>query len=362
MMQAVCIFSVLFLATADAGKIESSNPGMSIDQLLAAAASGPLAMSSAQPNGEKMSEGDMLLTKEQVAEQKRGLWKRKGIAGESYRWTDNTIPYTLWSGFAERDLAHINAAIKDWNHYTCIKFQERNGEKHYADITNGGGCSSYVGLIRYGGQRVSLGNGCRWKSVVLHELGHCIGFHHEQCRPDRDDYLWIYLNNVHSSMRYNFDKYTEEYLDDQGVAYDYSSIMQYGKTAFSSNGQMTIKTKDPEWQEKIGNSQNLAFSDVKIVNEMYKCGGHCSGTCPSDGFMDKNCVCQCKNTEGEPMDKDYVPITRCDGSGSDGGPSDPEDLCFDMIENCDAYDEWHHETYCSDWLGKWCCKSCKAYV
>lgn len=43
--------------------------------------------------------------------------------------------------------------------------------------------------------------------------------------------------------------------------------------AFSKNGKTTIRTKDPEWQEKIGNSQNLAFSDVKIVNEMYKCGG-----------------------------------------------------------------------------------------
>lgn len=35
--------------------------------------------------------------------------------------------------------------------------------------------------------------------------------------------------------------------------------------------------------------------------------------------------------QGEPMDKDYVPITRCDGSGSDGGPPDQEDRKFFLI-------------------------------
>ena len=67
------------------------------------------------------------------------------------------------------------------------------------------------------------------KRIIVHELGHAIGFYHEQARPDRDGYVKINYQNVKKGKENNFQKKSTSQVNSRGVGYDYGSVMHYGQ-------------------------------------------------------------------------------------------------------------------------------------
>lgn len=57
-------------------------------------------------------------------------------------------------------------------------------------------CCSYVGRRGNGPQAISIGKNCDKFGIVVHELGHVIGFWHEHTRPDRDNHVTIIRENI----------------------------------------------------------------------------------------------------------------------------------------------------------------------
>merc|ERR550525_2120171 len=130
--------------------------------------------------------------------------------------------------------------MKNYHDKTCIRFRPRTSESAYLYLMKGSGCSSTVG--RTGSrQTVSLGQGCVYSGIVMHELMHAAGFWHEQSRAD---YITINWDNIQKGMEFNFLKYDLRKIDHLGAGYDTCSVMHYGAYAFAkTSGRPTIVAK-----------------------------------------------------------------------------------------------------------------------
>ena len=70
---------------------------------------------------------------------------------------------------------------------------------------------------------------------MTHEIGHAIGFFHEQSRPDRDNYVTIHYENIEDDAYGEFKKHGAQMLTTNNIPYDHASIMHYGSHVSKSS-------------------------------------------------------------------------------------------------------------------------------
>ncbi|XP_012875176.1 PREDICTED: astacin-like metalloendopeptidase [Dipodomys ordii] len=178
------------------------------------------------------------------------------------------VPFLLSSKYDEPSRQAILQAFAEFEHSTCIRFVAYQGQKDFISIIPMSGCFSGIG--RSGGmQVVSLAPACLQKGhgIVLHELMHVLGFWHEHTRADRDRYIRVNWNEILPGFEINFIK---SQSSNMLAPYDYSSVMHYGRLAFSWHRQPTII---PLWAPSahIGQRWNLSASDISRVRKLYDC-------------------------------------------------------------------------------------------
>ncbi len=174
----------------------------------------------------------------------------------------------------------IRGAIDEYVQKTCLKFRLRSPTStitsyiHFENISAPACTSSSIGKATTYVQTINVPGGCGTHETVLHEIGHAIGFWHEQSRPDRNIYLTIDWKNVEEDRKSLFGLRHE--VDYQGEKYDYASVMHYNLWAFSSNGEPTlIVNNDARYRAQgspaIGEYTHLSAGDVRMVDKLYKC-------------------------------------------------------------------------------------------
>ena len=191
-------------------------------------------------------------------------------------WPYGIIPYVIEGNFTGAQRAMFKQAMRHWENHTCITFVKRTSEPDYIVFTHRScGCCSYVGRKGDGSQAVSVGKNCDKFGVVVHELGHVVGFWHEHTRPDRDLYITVKYENIMDGQQYNFEKLKKDAIDSLGEPYDYGSIMHYSANTFSKNGYLpTIETNSDRLTGKprnIGQRQGLSEGDIRQTKKLYKC-------------------------------------------------------------------------------------------
>lgn len=299
---------------------------------------------SSTPTGQKLIEGDIVLPQANEKYKELVLSERKAVVDTSLYWPDGEIIYTFHESINQMEMAVIEAAMRHWSQHTCIRFRPRQANDYvfvrFRSDTQG--CWSLVGRQvnspnGFGqGQDVSIGQGCANLNVVVHEIGHVIGFYHEQSRSDRDQYIEIVWGNVLPGYALQFRKESDASFN---IPYDLTSTMQYPQWAFSKEifEKSTIVAKNPAYQRFLSKNYPLSFRDRLIANQMYQCTAACTteaSSCQNGGYMratagpkygvGSSCSCDCPpnytgaNCETQ-LRSDYYEELPCGGSVTQEG-------------------------------------------
>ena len=220
-----------------------------------------------------------------TSEGEEGISKRAAVRSNLRLWTNGMVSYQFSSSI-ETNLRHsIRDAMDHWEDRTCLRFTVRNGERDFVEYNNNKReCSSWVGR-RGSNQTVNVFSDstarCSFGTIV-HEIGHAIGFWHEQSRPDRDNYVQINLNNIDTLKQHNFMKRRNDEVDSRGSDYDYGSVMHYSTRAFvrtNCRGCQSIQVNNTtayraQGSPTLGQRTGLSVRDVQQANRLYSCPKH----------------------------------------------------------------------------------------
>ena len=162
-------------------------------------------------------------------------------------WENGIVPYFLSGSFSSSDIDDIDRAMETWEEACGVLFQKVSPRSYAYEIRRitVNQWSSSIGennVFNF----MTFDSGTPKYGHIVHELGHCIGPLHEHQRPDRDEHMNVYYQNIYPEYRHNFDKRDNPLIIESNYDYDCNSIMHYYEDAFTMNGEDTIKVTDSE--------------------------------------------------------------------------------------------------------------------
>ncbi len=203
-----------------------------------------------------------------LSEPGSGIDAKLGLASGVRKWPNNTIIYVLDNSLTSNQRQVTFNSIAEWTSKTNIKFKERTNENYYVTIRNSGrNCNCASASLGVQGTRGTINMGVRTGvGVMTHEIGHTLGYLHEQNRSDRNQHVRIFPENIQDGAISQFR------VDNNSVnlgAFDVRSIMIYSSFTFSKNGQPVMLELDGS---RIPFRSQLSAGDIEGTNKLYPAG------------------------------------------------------------------------------------------
>lgn len=204
-------------------------------------------------NNEFFYAHDILLSKEQFNSLKKMTLSNLSTVERSTivqdflsTWPNATVYYsypdatTMTAAQYTSFVATIDAALTKITDSTNIQFVQRTTQTEYMKFVKSSSTnSSPLGWQKNRVNTVNLYNYTH-VGITMHEVLHSLGVMHEQCRPDRDQYIIVDTSRVTDGAEHNFNKYTN--YAGHGP-FDFNSIMIYSSGDFAKNAALPPMTK-----------------------------------------------------------------------------------------------------------------------
>jgi len=147
-------------------------------------------------------------------------------------WPGGIIPYDI-SKLTPEQQAIVKRGMQRWiDTGAQISFVARTNQEEYVfftgNLTNGNN-TSLVGYKKRARAEINI-TAFWWRQeewMIVHELGHVLGFHHEHQRWDRDDYITVHYENIKPGRSSDYDLISRTNWIVSSTPYDYRSIMHY---------------------------------------------------------------------------------------------------------------------------------------
>ncbi|TKC08733.1 M12 family metallopeptidase [Pedobacter frigoris] len=158
----------------------------------------------------------------------------------------------------------INTALGNITTATGIQFEERTTQTEYMKFVKSTGNNSPLGWQKNRVNTVNLYN-YNHIGITMHEVMHSLGIMHEQCRPDRDQYVIVYLTKVQSGYEHNYNLFLN--YGGHG-AFDFGSVMLYSSTSFAINNNQPPMTR-LDGSTFVGQRAALSAGDIAGLKSLY---------------------------------------------------------------------------------------------